>query len=77
MRNAESAGAVAAIVYDNVYEALIIMAKPLGNPDPDIPAIFVSQKSGIVMRKMVSTGITYAEINPVSHTLHRRTFHQT
>ena len=75
MRNAEAAGAVAAIVYDNVYEALIIMAKPLGNPDPRIPAIFVSQKSGIVMRKMVSTGITYAEITPVSHTLPRCTFH--
>jgi hypothetical protein len=54
------------IVYDNVYEALIIMAKPLGNADPDIPSVFVSQKSGIVMRKMVATGKTFALILPVS-----------
>ena len=66
VRRAQDAGAAAVIVYDDVYEALIIMAKPLGNPDPDIPAVFVSQKSGIVMRKLVSTGLTIAQITPVS-----------
>lgn len=66
VRNAESAGAAAAIVYDNIYEALIIMAKPLGNPDPLIPAVFVSQKAGTVMHKMVLAGKTYAEILPVA-----------
>ena len=63
--NAQNAGAEAVIVYDNVYEALIIMAKPIGNLDPDIPSVFVSQKAGIVMRKMIATGETYAEILPV------------
>ena len=65
VRNAEAAGAGAVIVYDNIYEALIIMAKPLGNPDPLIPAVFVSQKTGVVMRKLVTAGATYAEILPV------------
>jgi len=64
--NAQNAGAEAVVVYDNVYEALIIMAKPLGNPDPDIPSVFVSQKAGIVMRKMVATGETFAEVLPAS-----------
>lgn len=65
VRNAEDAGAIATIVYDNIYEALIIMAKPLGNPDPSIPAVFVSQKAGIVMQRMALAGDTYAEILPV------------
>ena len=63
--NAQNAGAEAVIVYDNVYEALIIMAKPIGNLDPDIPSVFVSQKAGIVMRKLIATGETFAEILPV------------
>ena len=65
VRNAESAGASAAIVYDNIYEALIIMAKPLGNPDPLIPAVFVSQKAGTVMDKLAQNDETYAKILPV------------
>ena len=62
MRNAQEAGAIAAIVYDNVYEPLIIMSKPLGHPDPLIPAVFASQKTGIVMQKFLTTGTVIVRI---------------
>lgn len=39
VRNAEGAGAIAAIVYDDVYEPLIIMSKPPDHPDPGIPSV--------------------------------------
>lgn len=44
--HAEAAGAVAAVVRDDVYEPLILMAKDLRHPDPAIPAAFVSQRVG-------------------------------
>lgn len=65
MRNAELAGASAAIVYDDVYEALIIMSKPRGNPDPLIPSVFVSEKAGIIMKKLLTPGQTRVRIMPV------------
>lgn len=55
MQNAQQAGAIAAIIYDDSFEPLIIMSKPLGHPDPAIPAIFVAQKTGLVMQKFLTT----------------------
>lgn len=69
VHNAELAGASAAIVYDDVYEALIIMSKPRDHPDPDIPAVFVSEKAGIIMRKLMTPGVTRVRIVPVRHGL--------
>eukprot|EP00879_Flechtneria_rotunda_P003265 GHRR01003490.1.p1 GENE.GHRR01003490.1~~GHRR01003490.1.p1 ORF type:complete len:766 (+),score=335.12 GHRR01003490.1:402-2699(+) len=66
VRHAELAGASAAIVYDDVYEALIIMSKPRDHPDPSIPAVFVSEKAGIIMRKLLTPGQTRVRIVPVS-----------
>jgi hypothetical protein len=66
VRHAEAAGAIAAIVYDDVYEALIIMSKPRDHPDPGIPAVFVSMKAGIIMRKLMTPGLTRVRIVPVS-----------
>lgn len=63
--NAELAGASAAIVYDDVYEALIIMSKPRDHPEPGIPAVFVSEKAGIIMRKLMTPGVTRVRIVPV------------
>ena len=65
VHNAELAGAVAAIVYDDVYEALIIMSKPRDHPEPGIPAVFVSEKAGIIMRKLMTPGVTRVRIVPV------------
>lgn len=65
-RNAEQAGALAAIVYDDTYEALIIMSKPAGEPDPGIPAVFVAQKTGVVMKKLASPGVTTVRITPMT-----------
>lgn len=65
VHNAELAGASAAIVYDDVYEALIIMSKPRDHPEPGIPAVFVSEKAGIIMRKLMTPGITRVRIVPV------------
>jgi hypothetical protein len=65
VRNAERAGAAAAIVFDDAYEALIIMSKPPGNPEPRIPSVFVSAKAGLVMRKLLVPGQTRVRLTPV------------
>ena len=65
VRHAEEAGAAAAIVYDDVYEALIIMSKPRDHPEPGIPAVFVAQKTGIVVRKLMTPASTLVRITPV------------
>ncbi|PNW72441.1 hypothetical protein CHLRE_16g680117v5 [Chlamydomonas reinhardtii] len=65
--NAQAAGALAAIVYDDVYESLIIMSKPKGHPDPLIPAVFVSQKAGIIMRKLMTLDVIRVRITPLSN----------
>lgn len=62
VRHAQQAGASAAIVYDDVYEALIIMSKPRDHPDPGIPAVFVSEKAGIIMKKLITPGQTRVHI---------------
>ncbi len=62
MHNAQQAGASAAIVYDDTFEPLIIMSKPLGHSDPGIPAVFVSQKTGIVMQKFLTSGRATVQI---------------
>ena len=65
MKHAQEAGASGAIVYDDVYEALIIMSKPRDHPEPGIPAVFVAQKTGIVMKRLMSPGATIVRITPV------------
>lgn len=65
VHHAEQAGAVGAIVYDDVYEALIIMSKPRDHEDPGIPAVFVAQKTGIMVKKLMSPGATIVRITPV------------
>lgn len=67
VRHAEAAGAAAAIVFDDAYEPLIIMSKPAGHASPDIPSVFVSQKSGIIMKKLMTPGVTVAHIMPVRY----------
>lgn len=66
VRHAEQAGAMAAIIYDDQYEALIIMSKPLGHPDPGIPAVFVTQKTGIIVKRLMTEGVTVVRITLVS-----------
>ncbi|KAK9916228.1 hypothetical protein WJX75_000255 [Coccomyxa subellipsoidea] len=66
VQHAQDAGAVAAIVYDDVYEALIIMSKPRDHEDPGIPAVFVAQKTGIMMKKLMSPGATIVRITPIA-----------
>ena len=65
VKHAEDAGASGAIVYDDVYEALIIMSKPRDHAEPGIPSVFVAQKTGIVMRKLMTPGATIVRITPV------------
>lgn len=62
MQNAQDAGAMAVIVYDNEYEPLIVMSKPIGHHDPAIPAVFVAQKTGVVMQKFLTTGTVTVRI---------------
>ena len=64
--HAQEAGAAAAIVYDNIYENLVIMSKPLGHPDTAIPAVFVSQHSGFILSKLLEVdGRLSVQIMPV------------
>jgi E3 ubiquitin-protein ligase RNF13 len=66
VRNAENAGAAAAIVYDDIYENLIIMAKPASHPDPTISSVFISQKSGMLLQKLYAPGYTQVYISAMS-----------
>ena len=66
MRNAEKAGAIAAIVYDDVLEGLIIMAKPPSHEDPGIPSVFVTLKSGLLLKNLYEPGLSKVFISPVS-----------
>lgn len=59
---------MAAIVYDDTYEPLIIMSKPLSHDSPGIPAVFISQKSGVIMKKLMTPGVTTVRILPVGAT---------
>ena len=56
---------MAAIIYDDKYEALIIMSKPADHVSPDIPAVFISQKSGLVLKKLMTPGVSVVMITPV------------
>ncbi|PRW61507.1 receptor homology transmembrane domain- and RING domain-containing 1-like isoform X1 [Chlorella sorokiniana] len=67
--HAEGAGAVAAVVYDDVYEPLILMAKDPRHPDPGIPAAFVTQRSGIMMRRLMVEGKTVVTLTPLTEAL--------
>ncbi len=44
------------------------MSKPAGHPDVGIPAVFVSQKAGIIMRRLMTPGESIAVIVPVRNT---------
>ena len=54
-----------AIIYDDKYEALIIMSKPADHDSPDIPAVFISQKSGLVLKRLMTPGVSLVTITPV------------
>ena len=66
VKNAEDAGAVATIVYDDKYEALIIMSKHVDHPSPGIPAVFINQNSGLILKKLLTPGVSVVTITPVS-----------
>ena len=40
-------------MYDDVVESLIIMSKPHGHADPLIPSVFIAQKHGLGLKKLV------------------------
>ncbi|WPT18143.1 Receptor-like proteiny region, transmembrane domain- and RING domain-containing protein 2 [Picochlorum sp. SENEW3] len=65
--HAEAAGASAAIIYDDLYEGLLIMSKPLGNPDPGIPSVFIDKNSGYLFKTLLQAGsLVQVIITPVS-----------
>lgn len=55
-------------MYDNVDGPLVIMAKPAGHPEPTIPAVFVTKRSGNVMLNLLTPGVTIVVIMPVRRT---------
>jgi Ring finger domain len=42
------------------------MAKPASNPEPSIPSVFVSQKSGMLLQKLYAPGYTQVYISAMS-----------
>ncbi|KAL4424011.1 hypothetical protein ABPG75_001312 [Micractinium tetrahymenae] len=67
--HAEQAGAIAAIIYDDVFEPLVLMAKDPRHPDPFIPAAFVSHRSGLMMKRLTEEGKTVVTLTPSSEQL--------
>lgn len=66
VKNAEDAGASAAIIYDDKYEALIIMSKRADHPAPGIPAVFINQNSGLILKKLLTPGVSMVTITPTT-----------
>lgn len=67
VENAAKAGAAAAIIYDDLYEGLLVMSKPDKGEDPPIPSVFISRDSGYLLKALLSTGsIVQVIITPVS-----------
>lgn len=64
VRNAQSAGAVAAIISDDMDENLLVMSKPAGSPDPGIPSVFVTRTSGQVLRAIYQPGRIELMVTP-------------
>eukprot|EP00983_Pelagomonas_calceolata_P011189 360150-Pelagomonas_calceolata.AAC.14 len=56
VRHAEQAGAQAAIVYDDLYESLIIMSKPQEHPDPGIPSVLMIMPEKVDPLKIKQAG---------------------
>ena len=52
-------------MYDDKYEALIIMSKHPDHISPSIPAVFINQNSGLVLKKLMSPGVSVVTITPV------------
>lgn len=63
--NAAKAGAAAAIVHDQDAGPLIIMSKPFGHPDPPIPSVFITQKSGILLKQLLQPGVSIVLVTSV------------
>ena len=75
VKNAEDAGALAVIVYDDKYEALIIMSKHPDHGAPGISAVFVNQNSGLILKKLLTPGVSMVTITPVRPPLFQSHFH--
>jgi hypothetical protein len=54
VRNAEDAGAIAVVVFDNVDGPLIPMAKRVEDPDANVPSVFVSKDSGVALETLLA-----------------------
>lgn len=57
---------MAAIVYDDAAEPLIIMSKPVDAPEPLIPSVFVSKQTGVVIKRMMREGETIVSLTAAS-----------
>lgn len=67
VENAAKAGAAAAIIYDDLYEGLLLMSKSEEDEEPPIPSVFISRDSGYLLKTMLLTGSTVQLIiTPVS-----------
>jgi hypothetical protein len=56
VENAAKAGAAAAIIYDDIYEGLIVMSKSEDGEEPTIPSVFISRDSGYLLKTLLLTG---------------------
>jgi len=67
VQNAAKAGAAAAIIYDDMYEGLLVMSKSEEGEEPTIPSVFISRDSGYLLKTLLLTGSTVQLIiTPVS-----------
>ena len=68
VRNAQDAGAVAAIVFDYVSGPLLPMAKSPADPDVRVPSVFVSLSSGRLLESVIrhDGGETLVTLTPAA-----------
>ena len=61
VRRAEDAGAIAAVVYNNVADGALITASASGTvTEPTIPMVFISLESGNTLRDLLTDGVSLA-----------------
>jgi hypothetical protein len=68
--NAQNAGAIAAIIYNNDGDDLVSMSVGATNPNSiNIPALFISQTNGVRLKNLITNGETVLSLKKSSNSI--------
>ena len=68
--NAQNAGAIAAIIYNNDGDNLVSMGVGATNPNSiSIPALFITQSNGVRLKNFITNGETVLSLKKSSNSV--------